>query len=100
MAHIISEVFVSTNSIPMYLLALATLLNEEDLSAQSHYEFLLETLKIYNKAISFIQFIIGDSCNLMKAIANFLNVSLVGCASHCFNLAIEEYLSSNFSDEI
>jgi hypothetical protein len=84
----------------MYLLALAPILNEEDLNAQSHYEFLIETLKIYNKTISFIQYIVGDNCNLMKAIANLLNIPLVACASHRFNLAVEEYLSSNFSDEI
>jgi hypothetical protein len=36
----------------------------------------------------------------MKAITNLLDVPLVGCASHRFNLAVEEYLSSNFSDKI
>ncbi len=61
---------------------------------------MIKTLKIYNKYQNYIQYVVGDNCNLMKSIANALNVPLFRCASHRFNLAVEKFISSNFEDEI
>ncbi len=76
------------------------MINEEDLSATSHIEFIKDIISIHRKSFNFILFIVGDNRNLMKAIANLLDVPLIGCASHRFNLAVEEYLNENFENEI
>ncbi|ETM56833.1 hypothetical protein L914_00259 [Phytophthora nicotianae] len=40
-----------------------------------------------------LSFLIGDNCATNQAIAILLNVPLIGCASHRFNLAVNSYLS-------
>ncbi|ETL50528.1 hypothetical protein L916_00253 [Phytophthora nicotianae] len=42
---------------------------------------------------SSLSFLIGDNCATNQAIAILLNVPLIGCASHRFNLAVNSYLS-------
>ncbi|ETM03566.1 hypothetical protein L917_00239 [Phytophthora nicotianae] len=42
---------------------------------------------------SSLSFLIGDNCATNQAIATLLNVPLIGCASHRFNLAVNAYLS-------
>jgi hypothetical protein len=81
---------------PSYLIALSPLFNEEDLSSDNHVEFLKESLQFYKRDLNFILFIIGDNCNLMKAVANKIGVPLIGCAIHRFNLAVQSYLDLNY----
>ena len=77
------------------LLAFSPLLNEEDLNAESHVEFIETILTLYNSDLSRILYITGDNCNLNKAIANNIGVPLIGCASHRMNLAVKDYLKDS-----
>jgi len=45
------------------LLALQPLLEEEDLGADSHIDFIESTLEIYGKTMSNVIFFVGDNCN-------------------------------------
>ena len=82
------------------LLSFSLLNAETDLTAGSQIEYVKSVLKIYGKDLNFISFISGDNCNLNKRIANIINVLLVGCASHRYNLAVESFLMKNYENKI
>ncbi|KAF1777846.1 hypothetical protein GQ600_18962 [Phytophthora cactorum] len=44
-------------------------------------------LDVYNKTLDMVAFIVGDNCSTNQSITTKLDVPLVGCASHRFNLA-------------
>ncbi|RKP18223.1 hypothetical protein ROZALSC1DRAFT_30060, partial [Rozella allomycis CSF55] len=88
--------FSVTPGSPLRLLTLSPLQNEEALDTESHVVFLEDTLEIYGKGRDFLQFIVGNNCNLMKSIANVFNVPLLGCASHRFNLAVQQLLDEKY----
>jgi hypothetical protein len=88
--------FACLPNVPSYLIALSPLFNEEDLSSDNHVEFLKESLQFYKRDLNFVLFIIGDNCNLMKAVASRIGVPLIGYASHRFNLAVQSYLDLNY----
>ena len=70
------------------LLAFSPLLNEEDLNAESHVNFISSTLLIFNSTIANVVYIVGDNCNLNKAITNMLGVPLIGKAVQKYKLDI------------
>ncbi|KAG2760251.1 hypothetical protein PC116_g10142 [Phytophthora cactorum] len=74
------------------LLALSPLVEESDLGANSHIDVLDENLETSQNSRSCIQFIVGDNCSTNQALATRLGVSLVGCASHRYNLAVQRFL--------
>lgn len=86
-------------TIKRQLLAFAPLLDETDLSAESQSALIVDTIEFYGKNISNIVCIIGDNCSTNKAVANILEVPLVGCASHRFNLAVNSFLK-DFETEL
>ena len=83
-----------SNEILYPLLAVLPLQDEEDLSAESHYQFIATTLQIYNKTTSSVIAFVADNKNLNGAIAKLMKVPMIGCASHRLNLAVNRYLSS------
>ena len=77
------------------LLAIAPPFNEEDLSAASHKAFIGDVLDLFGKSLSNLSFMVADNCSTNKSIASMLDIPMIGCASHRFNLActlfLEEY---------
>jgi hypothetical protein len=73
------------------LLAVAPLLNESDFGAESHREYIDNTLLSYGLTTNSISFIVGDNCNTNKSLARLMNKPLIGCASHRFNLAVKSF---------
>ena len=49
-------------------------------------------LTLFNRTKDSIACIVGDNCNVNKALADRLGLPLVGCAAHRFNLAVQKYL--------
>jgi hypothetical protein len=80
-------------------LAFTPLLDESAFSAQNHRDLILFVLSIFRKSVENLICIIGDNCNVNKALADLLEIPLVGCAAHRFNLAIQKYLV-NYSEII
>jgi hypothetical protein len=76
------------------LLAIAPLLEEDDLGAQSHIDFFISTLSLYKKSMDNIAFFIGDNCSVNQKISSLTGIPLIGCYSHKFNLAVVHYLKT------
>ncbi|ETN20170.1 hypothetical protein PPTG_03236 [Phytophthora nicotianae INRA-310] len=51
-------------------------------------------LALYKKDISMVAFLVADNCATNQRIATLLELPLVGCASHRYNLAVNRYLAS------
>lgn len=69
------------------------LLDKEDLSANSYMAFVDEVLLNYGKNRGNILFLVGDNCNVNKALSRKISIPLIGCASHRLNLAIDAFLA-------
>ncbi|KAG6962595.1 hypothetical protein JG688_00008523 [Phytophthora aleatoria] len=65
--------------------------------ADAHIKLFDCMLDVYNKTLDMVAFIVGDNCSTNQSIATKLDVPLVGCASHRFNLAVNKYLAEYFS---
>ncbi|ETM33404.1 hypothetical protein L914_19363, partial [Phytophthora nicotianae] len=61
---------------------------EDGQSADAHIDMIDNVLGVYEKNREMLRFVVGDNCPTNKAIATLLKVSLIGCASHRFNLAL------------
>ncbi|RLN48889.1 hypothetical protein BBJ28_00014648 [Nothophytophthora sp. Chile5] len=67
-------------------------LDEGSQDAEVHIEMFKCMLALYNKDISTMAFLVGDNCSTNQRIASFLELPLVGCASHRYNLAVNRVL--------
>lgn len=56
-------------------------------SSLNYFEYVLS---LFNKSLKKIVILIGDNWNVNKAIARLSYKTLLGCASHKFNLAVEK----------
>ena len=74
------------------LMAFSPLLDETDFSASSQVEFIEFTLGVFKRTLSDVLFITGDNCTTNLKVAKLINVPIIGCASHRFNLSVLEYL--------
>ncbi|KAJ8531766.1 hypothetical protein ON010_g14198 [Phytophthora cinnamomi] len=75
------------------LLAFSPLEVEEDLSAQSQYGLIADTLSRYNKPWSAVKFLVGDNSSVNQYIGRKEGaVPFIGCASHRFNLAVKDFM--------
>ena len=74
------------------LLAVAPLVNEEQLGAKQHIKFMHATLLLYRKTLDNVVVLIGDNCSTNKKVADDTGIPLIGCASHRFNLAVNSWL--------
>lgn len=77
------------------LLALSPLLDETTLSATSHQETIKYILSVYNKTWENVVALTGDNVSTNKALAGLVSLPLIGCASHRFQLAIQDKLSEH-----
>jgi hypothetical protein len=68
-------------------------LDETEYTAQRHAELIEYVLRVFQKSTANLICIVGDNCNVNKALADILGVPLIGCAAHRFNLAVQEYLT-------
>ena len=74
------------------LIAMSPLLDGENMDADSHIAFIEATLAVYGSSLSAIQVLIADNAPTNISIAKKIGVPFIGCASHRFNLAVEQYL--------
>ena len=86
---------LETKNAKTHLLALSPVLEEEKLTAESHVDFIRATLNFFKRDVSSLIFLVGDNENLNKCIANFLDIPLIGCASHRLNLAAKLFLTEH-----
>jgi len=74
------------------LLAMAPLVQEDSQDADAHIEFLEVTIAEYGLGVDDIAFLTADNCATNGAIARKMGLPLVGCYSHKFNLAMQNFL--------
>ena len=84
----------------LHLLAFAPLLDETNFTAVNHANFIKASLEWYSISLSHMFCLIGENCQTNKATADIIDVPLLGCCSHCFNLAVEAYLQPFLSLEL
>ena len=77
------------------MLAFSPMLTEESFTAKDHFDFLTWVLQLFEKSFQNVVAICGDNVEVNKCLANMCNLPLIGCASHRFNLGVEEFLKPN-----
>lgn len=70
------------------MLACEPLLKMIDLSVLKYRLFLVETLQVYDKNLLNVVCLVEDSCTFNMELSKVLNIPIVGCHSHKWNLAI------------
>lgn len=76
------------------LLSIKPLLVDEiaGMSASDHLKHISKALKMYGKDVEDILCFVGDNCSVNRRMSKDLDVPLLGCASHKFNLAVREWI--------
>ena len=74
------------------LLGLSPLENEETLSAVEHENYITYVLNLFGKSAENVACVIADNNNTNKAVADAMGASFIGCASHRFNLAVQDII--------
>ncbi len=69
------------------LLAIAPPFNEQDYTALSHKSFIIDVLKLFGKGQSNLLYLVADNAPVNTCLADLLEIPMIGCASHLFNLA-------------
>ncbi|EGZ06100.1 hypothetical protein PHYSODRAFT_532032 [Phytophthora sojae] len=78
------------------LLAFCPLDDESDMGSQAHYDFIADTLSVYECSWSRVSFLVGDNCSTNQCIGRKEGaLPLIGCASHRFNLAVRAFLEAH-----
>lgn len=62
------------------------------MGADSHLEFIIDSVESYGKTRANILFLVSDNCAVNIAISTRSGIPLIGCASHRFNLAMKSFL--------
>ncbi|EGZ29945.1 hypothetical protein PHYSODRAFT_248863 [Phytophthora sojae] len=91
-------VFCKNGKLEQPLLAIEAM-GEGDLTAPTHCAFITRVFEKYNQSLESLAFLIGDNCATNRTTATRLEVPLIGCASHRFNLAVNKYLE-DYTDEV
>ena len=81
-----------------FFLTFAPLVDETSYTADNHLELLEFVLSVYNKSFENVSFIVCDNENLNKSIARKMGKLMIGCSSHCLNLAVK-FTYLEFSEE-
>jgi len=66
----------------------------QGMRAADHLEHLSRILETYGKTCDNILCLVGNNCSVNQSMARLLNVPLIGCASHKFNLAVRRWIDS------
>lgn len=74
------------------LLAIAPPFNEQDYTALSHKSFIIDVLELFSKGPSSLLYLVADNAAVNICLADLLEIPMIGCASHRFNLACKSYL--------
>lgn len=90
-------VHVNNNCVEKYLIAFSPLSDETNLSAINHHEFISYVLKLFGKSWNNVTCITADNAAVNKAIADVAQCHFVGCASHRYNLAVNDVLQQHDS---
>ena len=61
--------------------------------AKDNLDHLSRILQSYGKDCSNVLCLVGDNCSINQSMARTLNVPLIGCASHKFNIAVEQWIA-------
>ncbi len=64
----------------------------EGLTAADHLTHQSRVLNIYGRVTEDVLCIVGDKCSVNRRMAGDLNVPLLGCGSHKFNLAVRTWI--------
>ena len=72
--------------------------DETKLGTAELHEYISFTLSVYDKSWSNVTCLIGDNCSVNKAVANLVGCPFVGCASHRFNLAVQDYINEHSTE--
>lgn len=75
------------------LLACSPMEHEDTVNATEHYEILQFVLGIFNKTMDHVVTVIGDSCNMNRAMPRRIGPIFTGFHSDRYNLAVKEILS-------
>ncbi|RLN98007.1 hypothetical protein BBJ28_00014077 [Nothophytophthora sp. Chile5] len=78
---------------------LALSLRDGSQTADAHGEHIETVLRVYGKGLDDICFLMGDNCATNQSLATDLEVPLIGCSSHRFNLAVNRLLE-DYQDQI
>ena len=73
------------------LLAIAPPFNEQDYTALSHKSFIIDVLELFGKGPSSLLYLVADNAAVNTCLADLLEISMIGCASHRFNLDLQKY---------
>ncbi len=61
--------------------------------ANTHYDYINETLKLFGKTVDNVYFFLADNTNTNPAIARLFGKVSIGCHSHRLNIAVKELLT-------
>jgi hypothetical protein len=78
------------------LLSMKPILKEgtDDLSAASHAKHIESVLEEYGKTTDSLLALVGDNCTVNRRLCSDLNIPLIGCAAHKFNLAVNCWIDA------
>ena len=61
--------------------------------AVDHIDHLTRVLESYGKSEKNLVCLVGNNCAVNQSMARIMNVPLLGCASHKFNLAVRRWIA-------
>ena len=70
---------------------------EDSQRTNAHHGYSTFVLETFNRSLSNVAAIIGDTCNVNRSLANKMNVGFIGCSSHRYNLAIKDSMADDDS---
>jgi hypothetical protein len=71
------------------------LFDETTYSAENHKAFIGDVLENYGKSLTNLIYLVADNASVNTRLADLLDIPMIGCASHRFNLACKKYLESS-----
>ncbi|KAE8877063.1 hypothetical protein PF005_g4696 [Phytophthora fragariae] len=66
--------------------------------AEVHIAMRMRALSMYNKNFSMVAFLVADNCATNGRIATQMELPLLGCANHRYNLAVNRYMAVDESE--
>lgn len=93
--HYIAFFAVYTNAdgnIKQPLLSIAPPFDETNYTAANHKAFIGDVLESFGKSLNNLIYLVADNAAVNTCLADLLQIPMIGCASHRFNLACKKYL--------
>ncbi|ETV64905.1 hypothetical protein H257_18272 [Aphanomyces astaci] len=67
-------------------------------TAEKNVHWIRKQLAKFKRSTTCITFIVADNCSVNKKMTTDMKVPLLGCASHRFNLAVQDLMKGEFAD--